>query len=251
VLVSEWIKLSSLRSTMWGLIIMALALVVGAAFTAIGILVKDTPPAAEAIAADPTGGSLSGVGLARVAAIVVGVVVVTSEYRTKQIRSSLAAVPTRLPLVWGKAAVAAAAATVVALAGLLPAFVVGRAVVALEDLSIFLTTPGVATAMVGAAVGLGVTAAWAVGCAWLLRNTAGAIFALLAILYAVPSLAVLLPPAVAMTVVPYLPNQAVAALTQLSPAEGLLPAWAGLAVYAGYAALTLTAAGLLTRRRDA
>jgi hypothetical protein len=128
---------------------------------------------------------------------------------------------------------------------------VGRAVLAIEDLSIFLTTPGVAKAMVGAALGLGVTAAWAVGCGWLVRNTAGAIFALLAVLYAVPSLAVLLPPALAANVVPFLPNNAVAALTQLSPAAGLLPAWAGLAVYAGYAVLTLAAAALMIRRRDA
>jgi hypothetical protein len=251
VLTSEWIKLQTLRSTVWALVVMALALVAGAAFTAVGILVRDDPPAAEAILADPTGGSLSGVGLARVAAVVVGVVAVTAEYRSRMIRSSLAAVPTRLPLVWGKAAVVSAATAAVALAGLLPAFFVGRAVVAIEDLSIFLTTPGVAKAMVGAALGLGVTAAWAVGCGWLIRNTAGAIFALLAVIYAVPSFAVLLPPAVAASVVPFLPNSAVAALTQLSPVDGLLPAWAGFVVYVGYAFLTLAAGALLLKRRDA
>lgn len=251
LLISEWIKLRSLRSTVWALITMVAALIIGAAFTAIGILVKDNPPAAEAIAADPTGGSLSGVGLARVAAILLGVVLVTAEYRSKQIETSLAAVPTRLPLVWGKAAVAAATTTIAALAGLLPAFTVGRAVVAIEDLSIFLTTPGVAKAMIGAALGLGVTAAWAVGCGWLVRNTAAAISALLASLYALPSLAVLLPPTVAANVVPYLPGQAVAALTQLAPVDGLLPAWGGLAVYTGYAVLTLAAAALVIRRRDA
>jgi hypothetical protein len=251
VLVSEWIKFRSLRSIVSSLAAMAVALVAGAAFTAVGILVKDDPPAAEAIAADPAGGSLSGVGLGSVAAIVVGVVAVTTEYRTKQIRSSLAAVPTRVPLVWGKAAVAATVTAGVGLAGLLPAFLVGRAVVAVEDLSIFLTTPGVAKAMVAAALGLGVTAAWAVGCGWLIRNTAGAIFALLAVLYAVPSFAVLLPPTVAAHVVPFLPNNAVAALTQLHPVDGLLPAWAGFAVYAGYAVLTLAAGALLLKRRDA
>jgi pantoate kinase len=41
------------------------------------------------------------------------------------------------------------------------------------------------------------------------------------------------------------------ALTQVAPVEGALPPGTGLAVYAGYAVITLLAAALVLRRRDA
>jgi hypothetical protein len=251
VLRSEWIKIRSVRSTVWALVAMAVALIGGAAFAAVGIVVKDSPPAATAVAADPSGGTLSGVGLAQLAVITFGVVAVTGEYRTRMIRSSVAAVPTRLPLVWGKAAVVAALATVVSLVALLLSFLVASLVVATENLSISLATPGVARAMIGAALALGVTGALATGFGWLLRNTAAAVFLLLAVFYVTPTLATLLPQPVGGRVAPFLPSNAVARLTQVGPVEGALPPWAGLAVYAGYAIVALTAAAVVLRRRDA
>ena len=251
VLRSEWIKIRTVRSTVWAVVAMAAALIGGAAFAAVGIVVKDSPPAATAVAADPSGGSLSGTGLAQLAVIVFGVVAVTGEYRTRMIRSSVAAVPTRLPLVWGKAAVVAASATVVSLAALLLSFLVASLVVATEGLSISLITPGVARAMIGAALALGVTGALATGFGWLLRNTAAAVFLLLSVFYVVPTLATLLPPPVGEKVVPFLPSNAVAAATQVAAVEGALPPAAGLAVYAGFAVITLLAAALVLRRRDA
>ena len=251
VLRSEWIKIRSVRSTVWAVVAMAAALMGGAAFAAVGIVVKDTPPAAAAVAADPSGGTLSGAGLAQLAVIAFGVVAVTGEYRTRMVRSSVAAVPARLPLVWGKAVVVAASATLVSLAALLLSFLVASLVVATEGLTISLLTAGVARAMVGAALALGITGALATGFGWLLRNTAAAVFLLLAVFYVVPTLATLLPQSVGENVVPFLPSNAVAALTQVAPIEGALPPAAGLAFYAGYAVLTLFAAALVLRRRDA
>jgi ABC-2 type transport system permease protein len=251
VLRSEWIKIRSVRSTVWALVAMAVALIGGAAFAAVGVVVKDSPPAATAVVIDPSGGTLSGTGLAQLAVIVLGVVAVTGEYRTRMIRSSVAAVPTRLPLVWGKAAVVAASAAVASVAALLLSFLVASMVVATEGLSISLITPGVPRAMAGAALALGVTGALATGFGWLLRNTAAAVFLLLAVFYVVPTLATLLPPPVGEKVMPFLPSNAVAAVTQVAPVEGALPPGTGLAAYAGYAVITLLAAALVLRRRDA
>ena len=47
---SEWIKIRSVRSTVWALDAMTASLIGGAAFAAVGIVVKDTPPAATAVA---------------------------------------------------------------------------------------------------------------------------------------------------------------------------------------------------------
>lgn len=251
VLVSEWFKIVSLRSGVAALVAMPIALIGGAAFTAVGIVVKESPPAAEAVAADPTGGYLSGVGLAQLVAVVVGVVAVTGEYRSTMIRSSLAAVPTRIPLVWGKAAVVAAVTTLIAVAALLPAFLVARAIVAIANVSLSLTIPGSTQTMIGSALLLGITAAWAVGCGWLLRNTAAAIFALLGVLYILPSLAGVLPQPLLQIVGPLLPSYAVAAVTRAAAVDGALPPWLGLLVYTGYAVITLAAAALVLRRRDA
>ena len=58
------------------------AILGGGAFAAVGIVVRDRPPAGKAVALDPGGGALSGVGLAQLAAVAFGVLVVTTEYRT-------------------------------------------------------------------------------------------------------------------------------------------------------------------------
>ncbi|HET9871861.1 MAG TPA: hypothetical protein VFP89_04580 [Propionibacteriaceae bacterium] len=251
VLTSELIKLGSLRSTVWALLATVAVIMGGGAFAAVGIVVQNEPPAAESLAADPSGGTLSGVGYAQLAVIVFGVIAVTGEYRTRMIRSSMAAVPNRLPLVWGKAAVVAAASAISTLAALIGTFVVADKVMAVQNLSISLTTPGMARALVGAALALGITAAMATGIGWVLRNTAGAVAALFVLLYVIPSFAALLPPAVARQVAPYLPSSAVGAVTQVGPAEGLLSAWAGFGVYACYAVFALAAAAVAVRRRDA
>jgi hypothetical protein len=251
VLFAEWIKIRSVRSSIVALVALVVTLIAGAAYSAVGIVVSDSTPAAEAVAADPTGGYLTGVGLAQLVAIVLGVIAVTGEYRSTMIRSSVAAVPTRVPLVWAKAAVAATVTTVVALAALLPAFVVARAIVAIADVSLSLTSPGLATTMIGPALALGTTAAWAVGCGWLVRNTAVALFALLGVLYLLPSLAAFLPQTVGQTVGPFLPSYAFEAAARATQVDGALPPWLGLLVYAGYAVITLAAGALLLRRRDA
>ena len=66
--------------------------------------------------------------LAQIAAGVLGVLVITSEYATGLIRTTLAAVPRRLPVLWGKAAMLAAATLTVSLPAAFVAFAAGLAV---------------------------------------------------------------------------------------------------------------------------
>ncbi|QJY49035.1 ABC transporter permease [Pseudonocardia broussonetiae] len=251
VVSSEWIKLRSLRSTFWAVLAVMVSLLGMGAFTAIGIVVQHSPPGSEAIAADPTGGALSGFALAQLAVIALGVLVVSGEYRTRTILPSVTAVPARLPLVWAKAAVAGAVTTALSAATLLATFFVARAVVAADGLTISLTSPGVARAVLGGALALGVTAVLATAFGWLLRSTAGAVSALVALLHLVPSIGTLLPETVAAAVLPYLPGNAGNAVLQITPANGGLGPWTGLAVYTAWAALGLGAAALVLIRRDA
>ena len=251
VVTSEWIKARSLRSTAWTLVALAVSLLGTGAFAAVGIVVQEDPPGSEALAADPTGGVLTGVSPAQLAAIALGVLLVSGEYRSGTIRSSLTAVPSRLPLVWAKAAVGGLVTTVVSLVALLATFVVARSVVAVEGLSISPTTPGVARAVLGAALYLGLTAVLATGFGWLLRSTAGAVAAVVALLHLLPATALLVPAPVAAAVLPWFPSNAGSAVLQVAPVAGGPGPWTGLAVYAAWAAVALGAGALLLTRRDA
>ena len=109
VIRSEWTKLRTQPSALWALL-SAVILVV--AFGVLYSLLREARPPHGAAAwprSTRPAVSLSGVQLAQIAAGVLGVLLITSEYATGLIRTTLAAVPRRLPALWGKAAVLAAA----------------------------------------------------------------------------------------------------------------------------------------------
>jgi ABC-2 type transport system permease protein len=104
---SEWTKFRTQPSTAWSLLA-TVALIVG--FGVLYSLVRVTRPPrspAEVASFDPTAIGLAGVQLAQIAVGVLGVLLVTSEYATGMIRTSMVAVPRRLPVLWGKAIVVA------------------------------------------------------------------------------------------------------------------------------------------------
>ena len=244
VLAAEWIKARSARSTWW---LLAAAV---ASLAAAGV----SPALTYALAgdrsgdatADATGGALSGVSFTQLLVAALGVVLVGSEYGSGLVRTTLTAVPSRLPVLVGKAGVAAAATFMPALAALLAAFTAARAVLAGADVAISLSDPGVLRAVVGAALFLAVSAVLGTAFGWLVRSTAGALAAVFGFLFVLPLLGQLAP-----SVTPYLPSNAGLAILQVGPATGPVPPWPGLALFTGYTAALLVAAGSVLRRRDA
>jgi hypothetical protein len=246
---SEISKLRSLRSTMIALGIAVLLIIAAGVFAAVGILVADAPPG-QGATFDPTGGSLSGVSPAMFAVAALGVVVVTSEYTSATIHSTFAAVPRRTLVVLAKALTLTIIVGPALIASTVAAFLGAQAVLATEQLHLSLGQPGVARAVIGAALYLTGVAVMAAGFGWLLRNTAGAVAVLLGVLVVLPVIGFFLPPAIGGAVLPYLPSNAGTAIMQLSPGA-LLPPWTGLAVFFLYVCLVLSAAVLAVRRRDA
>src|SRR5215475_1927155 len=122
VLRSEWTKLRTQPAALWALL-SAVILVVGFGI-AYSLLRQARPPqGAAAIASfDPAAISLSGVQLAQIAVGVLGVLLITSEYATGLIRTTFAAVPRRLPVLWGKAALVAVAVAAASLPATFAAF---------------------------------------------------------------------------------------------------------------------------------
>src|SRR5215470_7822231 len=135
VLRSEWTKLRTQPSVFWALLA---TMILIAGFGIVYSLVRETRPphGAAAIASfDPAGVSLSGVQLAQIAVGVLGVLLITSEYASGLIRTTLAAVPRRLPVLWGKAVLVTAATLAASLPAAFVAFVAGQSILARAHLS--------------------------------------------------------------------------------------------------------------------
>lgn len=248
VAVSEFTKLRSLRSTRFVLAATALLIiaigVIGAAGT-----VHQWPnmSAADRAAVDPVATSLNGVFLGQLTAGVLGVLAISGEYSTGMIRSSLVAVPRRLPVLWAKAGVFAAVTFAVTLIAVAISFAGAQALLATDHAQTSLTQPGVARALLGAPLYLTVVSLLGLGLGALLRNTAGGIAALVGILLILPLIAHILPE----SWVAYLPSTAGEAILSPTRLPGFLPPWIGFGVFCAYAAVALGAAAVLLVRRDA
>jgi ABC-2 type transport system permease protein len=106
VLLSEWTKFRSLRSTVWTLLVAAILMVgISALFSAVVADKYDTFSPSDLAQFNPIGTSLQGVSFAQLAIGVLGVLLVTGEYSTGMIKASLTVVPRRLPVLWAKLAV--------------------------------------------------------------------------------------------------------------------------------------------------
>ena len=245
---SEWTKLRGLRAPVWLLVLTGLGIVLLGTMMAIGTLVAGVPADVSEVGA--LGGALTGISTVELLVAAVGALAVTSEYSSGTIRSTLAVVPRRLPVLVAKAVIVAGSVLTVALVSVVVAFTATRGILGGQGLSLPFTAPGVLRALIGAALYLTVVALLGAGAGWLLRSTVGALAAVVGLLYVLPVVGILLPDGVARVVVPLLPGNAGAAVMEPEPA-GMLPPWAGIAVFAGYAVLLLVAAALVLRRRDA
>src|SRR5262245_63322396 len=113
LLLAEWTKIRSVRSTVWTLIsFVVLTIGLTAGITALVVSNWDKPGSHEGqlrIIAAPVGFILgAGIGFGQLTICVLGVLVITSEYSTGVIRASLLAVPRRIPMLIAKLVVLAA-----------------------------------------------------------------------------------------------------------------------------------------------
>jgi len=248
---SEWTKLRSLPSTAWSLLAaVVLVVVFGALYSLLRVTRPPHDPASLA-SFDPTAVSLGGVRLAELAVGVLGVLLVTGEYATGMIRTSLTAVPARLPVLWGKAIVFAITTLTLCLPAAFAAFLVGQSILASEHLDTTLGQPGTARAVLGSALYLTAVGLLGLGLGALLRNTAGGIAALFGAQFGLQIVAGLLPETWSDQVTRYLPAPAGIAVTNVRPDPLSLGPWTGFALFCLYIAVLLGLAAWLLRRRDA
>jgi ABC-2 type transport system permease protein len=190
VVLSEWTKFRSLRSTVYTLLA-AFVLMIG--FGALLSAVAAGQPKGLDAGATAISTSLTGTIFAQLAIGVLGVLLITGEYSIGMIRASLAVVPARLPMLWAKLAVCAGAVFLTMLVSSLTAFTLGQALLSRKHLNASLSDPAALRSIVGAALYLTVAAITALALAAVLRNTAAAISTFVAVFFVIPSLAPLLP----------------------------------------------------------
>jgi ABC-2 type transport system permease protein len=273
-LLAEWTKIRSVRSTVWTLIIFAvvsLGLTGLLTWVTLNALNSDRSGARSGgIITDPVNFILgTGLGLGQLAICVLGVLVITSEYSTGAIRSSVLAVPHRYPVMLAKALVFAAMVIVVGEIVAFAAFFIGKALVnghvvtlhgvqaghavtVHHTITVSLSQPGVLQAIVGSGLYLMVLGLFALAIGGLIRHSAGAITAVIGMVLVIFPLAQLLPSSWGAHVHAYLPTVAGQLITQDKPTAGqLLSPWQGFGVFCIWTALLLAAAILLLQRRDA
>jgi ABC-2 type transport system permease protein len=103
VLLSEWTKLRSLRSTRWALLVATgLTILLPVIFAAIlssrwGHM---SPQERASHRHQPVNVAQAGVNVSQLALAVLGVLMITGEYASGMIRASFTVVPRRLPVLW-------------------------------------------------------------------------------------------------------------------------------------------------------
>ncbi|MGC3002629.1 ABC transporter permease [Streptomyces sp. G35A] len=248
---SEWTKIRSVASTVWTL---SLAVVVT---IALGMLISALSrnefggmDARERLSFDPTYISFAGMSLGQLAMIVFGVLVVSNEYSTGMIRTSLAAVPQRGAFLSGKLAVATALALVVGMATSFAAFFLGQAM--LGGRSASLGDDGVLRAVIGGGLYMTLIAVFSMGVAAMLRSPMLSLGILMPFFFLISS--ILNNVDATKKIGRFLPDQAGSRIMRVvRPLDDDTPygPWGGLGIMVLWVLAALAGGYVLLKRRDA
>jgi len=280
VLRSEWIKLRTLRSTLWCYLIIVVLMV------GLGLLIAGTIPVpaagAPALAHDVqqstwvTAATL-GIGFAQLVSAVLGALVITGEYGTGMIRSTFAAVPKRLPAIAAKGLVFAVTTFVVALVGLVITALATAPLLPAKGITPDFGDGKVWLALIGGAGYVALIGLLAFGIGLIIRSSAAGIAAALGLVLVAPTILQIL---VAVTraawpanIAAFLPSSAGGKLYayQGAAAESLAPSrpggagsaaasatdiivldsWQALLVVLGWVVVGFVIGAILVKRRDA
>jgi ABC-2 type transport system permease protein len=253
---SEFTKIRSVRSTYWTLLVLVLASAAWCVAYCLGT-VHQWPhmSAQDRSGFDATQDTILGLALlGQLVIVVFGALMITSEYSTGLIRTSLTVMPRRGTLYAAKAAVFAAVSLVVSFATSFGTFFLGRILLASTHASMSLSQPGVLRSLIVSALYVEVCGLFSFGIGALVRNTAGALTLAYGFLALLPQLIRALPEFLHDALMRWVPGgDALNVMTATLgwPQRLMFSAWGELAVFAGYAAILLAVGAVVFGRRDA
>jgi ABC-2 type transport system permease protein len=189
---SEFIKITSLRSSI-GLLLAIVLFGVGVS-VALGMTLVDAgAPEVGSVGFMLDQVTIGTVLFGQLIAAVLGVLVVTGEYASGTIQSTLIGVPSRWAVLGAKAIVLFATSTVSALVALVGSWAVTYPMFAGLGIAIGLTAPGVIVALVGGAVYVGLSGILGLGIGTLLRSVAAGIATAISVILLLPIVLSVLP----------------------------------------------------------
>jgi ABC-2 type transport system permease protein len=253
VIRAEWTKLRTVPSTAWLLLGTVAATVAASAIFADSVNTSGCLSPAEC-PADTTELSLGGILFGQAVVAVLGLLAVTNEYGTRMICTTLLANPRRVTVLLAKAGVVTAAVLAAGALGVAGSLLAGRVILAGSGYPLPSLADGpTLRAAAGSVLYLGLIALLSLGIGTIIRDTAGAVTAVLVLLYLAPfALALVSDPQWRERLQRFGPTtagQAIQATTDLD--QLAIAPWAGLGVLAGYAGVALLVGAVLFTVRDA
>lgn len=246
----EWTKVRTLRSLVWSWF---LCLFVSVAIALLfGVFLRgayDDMSAESKASFDPIGSGFNGLRLSMIALVVFGVLMVTTEYSTGTIRSSLAAVPRRGLFYAAKVFTGTALALGVSVVVVVVTFFTAQAAIGSPH-NASLSDDGALRAIVGSVIYMTLLCAFSMGLATVLRSPSLTLGILVPLFFIVSEILNNLPKV--KTVAQFLPDAAGGIVLRTRPPEdAVLGPWSGLLVLLCWTVLSVIAGFTAIRRRDA
>lgn len=255
---AEWIKFWTVRSTVWTLVA-TVSVMVGISVLAAwgyssGAVDAGTGPmnTAQLLSA--------GYQLAQLSVAVLGVLTIAGEYSTGMIRSTLAAVPRRVPVLTAKALVLSGVVAGISVVSMALSYAATMPWHGKLNATFDLTDPQTLRMTVGLPLYLVAIALFAFAVGALLRNSAAALTAVIALLLVVENVLMVIPLRAVELISPFLPSTAgtrvlfdtemLNAVDAMTKGAHLAP-WLGYGVLLGWVLVLGALAAIMLRRRDA
>jgi ABC-type transport system involved in multi-copper enzyme maturation permease subunit len=250
---SEWTKLRSVRSTRR---FVPIVLVVGFGLSVlVAVLTRSSYPTwsrSDQAQFDPLNHALVCVAVAQFATAILGVLAMTGEHTSGTLRTTLMGTPVRTRVLAAKATVVGVASLVAGGLVIVPSFVLGQLILHGHAPTLGVTDLDVVRGLALSTGYLGAMALIGLAVGTLIRHSAGAIAGLIGFVFAVPSVVLMFPHAIADAVMQFLPMViAGSSLSTTIPEPHSLGAWSGSAVVLLYVGLFGAAALVRFRHRDA
>ena len=252
---SEFLKIRSVRSTYGALGVLIVAAVAWCVAFCLGTVHSwPTMAAADRASFDATQFSVLGVALlGQLVIVVFGALVITSEYSTGMIRTSLTVVPRRAALYWSKLGVFAAVSLVLSLVTSFGVFFLGKSLLGPTHVPMSLSDPAVLRSVLITGLYVEVCGLLAYGVGALSRNTAAGLSVSYGCLALLPQLVRALPTGLNHALTRWVPGgQVLGVMTESinQKTPYMFAPWAELAIFAGYAAVLVALGSIAFIRRD-
>jgi ABC-2 type transport system permease protein len=247
----EWNKLRTVRST-WYLTAIFAAGMISIAMLGMSHVAWAQMSGPDKASFDPTNDLLAGLALGQLVLGILGVLAISSEFSSGMIRATFTAVPNRQLVLAAKAAVLGALTLTAGEILSFAAFFAGQALLKAPAPQATLGQPGVLRAVLMGGAYPALIALIGLGLGSIIRHTAGAICAVVGVVFVLPLLTVPMGASVADAVQKFLPMEmAENTLTAVKPVAHQLSPGIAFGLLCCYALTVLVAGGWALARRDA